>query len=63
MYNSGTMGHAIPTIVNVRGVKAFNVEAYNTQAINFVVKTQMGDNKKKKEQENLINSENFEYHE
>ena len=61
-YNSAVMGHAVPSVVKVRGVTAYNVEAYNTQAINYVIKTQIGNSKKKKSTE-LQNSENFEYHE
>lgn len=40
-YNSATMGHAVPSVVSVKGVTAYNVEAYNTQAINYVIKTQI----------------------
>lgn len=57
------MGHAVPSFITVKGVKAFNVEPYNTQAINYVIKTQFPDSRRRKDNEPLPNSENFEYHE
>lgn len=57
------MGHAVPSVVKVRGVTAYNVEAYNTQAINYVIKTQMNTSKKSKKDGENHNSDNFEYHE
>lgn len=62
-YNSAAMGHAVPSYMIVKGVKAFNVEAYNTQAINYAIKSQMPDSRRKKETDASINNENFEYHE
>jgi hypothetical protein len=57
------MGHAVPSVINVRGVTAYNVEAYNTQAINYAIKTQINTPKKGKKDGENLNSENFEYHE
>ena len=57
------MGHAVPSMVKVRGVTAYNVEAYNTQAINYVIKTQINSSKKSKKDGENLGSENFEYHE
>ena len=61
-YNSAAMGHAIPSFITVKGIKAYNVEVYNTQAINYVLKTQIGDTRKKKEIDNCQNSD-YEYYE
>jgi hypothetical protein len=56
------MGHAIPSFITVKGIKAYNVEVYNTQAINYVLKTQVADSRKKKETEICQNSD-YEYYE
>jgi hypothetical protein len=61
-YTSGVMGHAVPSSIIVKGIKAFNVEPYNTQAINYCIKTQLPDSRRRKD-ENTTNNENYEYHE
>ena len=45
-YNSAAYGHSIPSFMIVKGIKAYNVEVYNTQAINFVIKSQLSDPRK-----------------
>ncbi|CAI2387525.1 unnamed protein product [Moneuplotes crassus] len=36
-YNSADYGHAVPSFMLVKNIKAFNVEPYNTQAINYAI--------------------------
>ena len=61
-YNSAAYGHAIPSFINCKNIKAFNVEPYNTQSINYVIKTQLPDSRRRKDDISPKN-ENFEYHE
>lgn len=62
-YNSAALGHSVPSYIIVKGIKAYNVEVYNTQAINFVIKSQLSEPRKRKEAEYNQNNENYEYHE
>lgn len=57
------MGHAVPAHIVVKGVKAYNVEPYNTQAINYVIRNEISDRKRKDKDDSHCTDKNFEYHE